>query len=297
MTRFRKPAAIAEYLVNGKTAHGQSKNDLRAPCDRMIYSINTEKKYKSCIKLFIAWCIDNQYRTSHICEATAFDFLQANADRLRQKTLDGYRQAIALTYNLKLSYVSSQVDTVLAHRAYTNEQIAFLQKYADEALSISIQIAASAGLRAHELDTLSRLDELDESNREWRADRFFGMNDSTKFVVHGKGGLRRQVCIPNDLVNLLESFRLPIEIKIKQRGIYYTKRYGIIGGHQFSQQFSRLSQKEFGWSTGAHGLRHTYAQARMMFLQNNGYTWEDALEIVSQELGHFSTTNTLTYMR
>jgi hypothetical protein len=35
------------------------------------------------------------------------------------------------------------------------------------------------------------------------------------------------------------------------------------GGRNWSNSFSKTSNRAFNWSRGAHGLRHTYAQERM----------------------------------
>lgn len=51
-----------------------------------------------------------------------------------------------------------------------------------------------------------------------------------------------------------------------------------------------------GWSRGAHGVRHSYAQERMAELQR-GLRYDDALEVVSQELGHFRPGITREYLR
>ena len=52
-----------------------------------------------------------------------------------------------------------------------------------------------------------------------------------------------------------------------------------------------------GYSHGGHGLRHTYAQNRMYQLQGLGLSYEQALAIVSQELGHFRPDITEVYLR
>ncbi len=118
-----------------------------------------------------------------------------------------------------------------------------------------------------------------------------------RYVVTGKGGLRRAVVLEVELAVALEKLRLPIpEIK-REREINYLKRYSTIGGQKFSQRFTRLSVQLFGWSTGAHGLRHSFAQDRIQYLQSEGFYFDDALQIVAQELGHFSTKNTLSYLR
>ena len=49
--------------------------------------------------------------------------------------------------------------------------------------------------------------------------------------------------------------------------------------------------------TGAHGVRHTYAQERVIELQRQHYRFEDAKEVVSQEMGHFRADIIDTYLR
>jgi len=49
--------------------------------------------------------------------------------------------------------------------------------------------------------------------------------------------------------------------------------------------------------TGTHGLRHNFAQNRMQELQQNGKSFDAALKIVSQEMGHHRPSITLTYLR
>ncbi|RCS56703.1 site-specific integrase, partial [Brachybacterium sp. JB7] len=61
--------------------------------------------------------------------------------------------------------------------------------------------------------------------------------------------------------------------------------------------FTRASQRGLGWSNGAHGVRHSYAQERMGELQRSGLAYRDALETVSQEMGHFRPAITEVYLR
>lgn len=95
----------------------------------------------------------------------------------------------------------------------------------------------------------------------------------------------------------LEQTRLAIPKAIKDRNVNHLQRYQIGGGHQWSRSFHAASNRALGWSRGAHGVRHSYAQQRMTELQNQGLTRLDALEIVSQEMGHFRPEITLTYLR
>lgn len=49
-----------------------------------------------------------------------------------------------------------------------------------------------------------------------------------------------------------------------------------------------VAQKtELGFSHGAHGLRHGYAQSRLATLRELGLSDKDAKQIISQEMGHF----------
>ncbi|MCJ7603797.1 MAG: phage replisome organizer N-terminal domain-containing protein [Desulfobulbaceae bacterium] len=57
------------------------------------------------------------------------------------------------------------------------------------------------------------------------------------------------------------------------------------------------SRRALGFSNGAHGLRHSYAQERMEELQCSGMNYEDAKGTVAQEVGHFAKDTTETYLR
>lgn len=120
--------------------------------------------------------------------------------------------------------------------------------------------------------------------------------DGVIYTVQGKGGLVREILVPHDLAARLEATRRDEPVRITDRGIYYQSHYDIGGGQRWSNSVSAASERVLGWSTGAHGLRHTYAQERMNELQ---YTLsrDRALETVSQEMGHFRPAITETYLR
>ena len=80
------------------------------------------------------------------------------------------------------------------------------------------------------------------------------------------------------------------------RGIHYLSRYDVAGGTPWSVSFSGASKRALGWTAGAHGARHAYAQERMDELQRT-LVRAHALETVSQELGHFRPDITETYLR
>jgi len=134
-----------------------------------------------------------------------------------------------------------------------------------------------------------------EDKRPWLDERFVFRETERPYVVTGKGGLRREVRLPNDLADEMELKAILPKI-IREREIYYVKHFDLIGGQAFSNAFSRLSLATLGWSTGGHGLRHRFAQDRLRELQCGGFTFESALLILAQELGHFSVANTKYYL-
>ena len=124
------------------------------------------------------------------------------------------------------------------------------------------------------------------AHRKWSKERFFGRG-GVVYTVKGKGGLVREVIIPGPLAKELELRRLAEPVTLRNRGINHQQHYDITAGQSFSHIFTKASVKHLGWSTGAHGLRHGYAQVRMDELHTGRFTRQERMEIVSQELGHF----------
>ena len=84
---------------------------------------------------------------------------------------------------------------------------------------------------------------------------------------------------------------------VKDQKINYLQRYDIGAGKRWSDSFSKASKRTLFFSTGAHGLRHSYAQERMRELMSIGFKRSLALETVSQEMGHFRPEITEVYLR
>ncbi|WP_319589171.1 hypothetical protein [uncultured Desulfobulbus sp.] len=197
----------------------------------------------------------------------------------------------------KLEMVKSLQETRLTCRTYTSDQVLLVAAAQTERNGLATEIAYSAGLRAHELLTLQRVEERGPSiHRGWNADRFSG-RDGVRYTVQGKGGLVREVMIPRNLADRLEARRLSEPIRVTDRGIHYQQRYNVSGGNRWSASFTEASKRTLGWSRGAHGLRHSYAQERMAELQRSGKMYEDAKETVAQEVGHFNKETTEAYLR
>jgi integrase len=217
---------------------------------------------------------------------------------LSQKTLDQDRQALQCHLGQKLERVQALEVTKLSTRSYTTAQIREITSHQTGRNALATEIAHSAGLRASELQTIRPASERPAStHRQWSEDRFNG-RVGERYTVQGKGGLIREVLIPREIAARLEAARLPKAVNVTDRGVYYQQHYAIGGGKNWATSFSRVSENRLGWSNGAHGLRHSYAQERMNELQgSNGYTYEKALSTVAQELGHFSPSTTEAYLR
>ena len=176
---------------------------------------------------------------------------------LSQKTLDAERKALSIFLKEDIARVYSSHQSIPQSRAYTWQQIDEIKRHQSPKNALSTELAAFAGLRASELLTLRRGDELDIStSRSWHKDRFTG-EEGIKYVTKGKGGLVREVIIPKQLAERLEATRLSTPKEITDRGIRYSSYYDLSGGNSFSKSFSHASSRSLGFSNGAHGLRHS----------------------------------------
>ena len=217
-------------------------------------------------------------------------------------TLDQDRQALQVLPQFKgiaLPRVRSALATIRRARAYTQEQVELIAAAQGERNSLASKLANAAGLRAHELFTIMKVSEQPASgHRAWHGDRFVAQGwGAMIYSVKGKGGLVREVAIPGPLARELEGRRLQEPRLVTDRKVRYAQYYDIGGGQKWSQSFTDASKRVLHWSTGAHGVRHGYAQRRMEELQGAGRSYQAALAIVSQEMGHYRPEITEVYLR
>ena len=243
----------------------------------------------------------------------AVAYLEDRAAEVGQKTLDMERQAIqAMMVNVTgqlppgatLPVVKSVEPHRLKPRAYSPAQVRAVAARQDLRNALATEIVHASGIRAHELLTLGRPEEQPPDDRRDRSHltgtaaegmKFAG-RDGVLYTVAGKGGLVREVLLPHRLAERLEERRLDASERVLDRGIRYRQRYDIGGGQAFSASFSRASMEALGKSRGAHGMRHSFAQARMRELMHHA-EHRLALAIVSEEMGHFRSLVTETYLR
>jgi integrase len=265
-----------------------------------IHSIRTLHKYVGSLAQAGQWARES-FGLRHLDGLTSTMAQQYLAQRaaagISQGQLDADRAAMEfVTGRDTLARVRTAVEPERDSRAYTAAQVERIAGVQSAANALATRIAYRAGLRAHELLTLRPASEGEPSaHRTWSAARFTG-RQGERYLVTGKGGLVREVLIPRDLARQLEAQRIAPE-PVRDRGVSYTRCYGLGGGQAWSQSFSECSKRELGWSTGAHGLRHAYAQERVQELQARGVPYLATRQVVSQELGHFRADMVLTYLR
>ena len=292
MPKCAKAETQAENVVKGLTKA------------RIIKSYGTARNYEQALRTVAKWTKENKVNgLQSLTPDVARYYLEYRAEAVGQKALDMERQAIQammqlngkLPPNTTLYRVKSELDEIKRSRSYTSAQTQAVSEHQTDTHQLATQIAYAAGLRAHELLTLARAEERSPDKRPALGSKWAG-REGQLYTVQGKGGLIRHVLIPKDLVEQLEQRRFSNPVTVKDRKINYLQRYDIGAGKRWSDSFSKASKRALFFSTGAHGLRHSYAQERMRELMDIGFKRPQALETVSQEMGHFRPDITEVYL-
>jgi len=298
LARFRKTASPAKQALSVEKSLQRGGH---------IPSIRTLNNYRERLERVASKLPEYGIR----CEIRQLDkhsitqYLTQRSTEVGQKTLDMERQAlqsmarhISREIGLKstLPVIKSIHEQRLTGRAYTAEQVSMVATAQTEKNSISTAIAYAAGLRANELHTLLPINERPADDRPALVTKFEG-REGVRYTVVGKGGLVREIILPHDLAEQLETLRLRESLPVTDRGVHYEQHYAIGAGQRWSNSFSRAANRTLEWSAGAHGVRHSYAQERLDELQNAGHSLDLAKETVSQELGHFRPSITDIYLR
>jgi integrase len=299
MAKFAKnvdPVAVAKT---------QAANVMKQMQGSVISSVGTVRNFEQSLSKIAQYA--NQTLCCGLKEITpqqAHEYLTDRAVEVGQSQLNMERQALQkmmqhvsnkLEPNEKLEVVHSEKEQIKDSRSYTAEQVQIVADSQNDRNSLSTEIAYAAGLRAHELHTIRPVDERQPDERP-ASDAKFSGRDGERYTVVGKGGLVREIQLPKELSDRLEAHRLDTPQSVLDRGVNYQSHYDIAGGKNWSNSFSAASNRSLNWSRGAHGLRHSYAQERMSELQER-FTRDEALEIVSQEMGHFRPEITEVYLR
>ena len=302
MPKFRSippPERQAQAVVGRLVNLGALRRNPKRPA-----SVRTVANYRDCLLQIARRIAPDGRQLRDLTPETAVEYLRSRTSDLGQKALDMHRQSLQamlvhvsrrLPEGERLTVVRSAKPRRAGGRAYRPEQIGMVAAAQNARNGLSTLIAHAAGLRSHELLTLARPGEQPPDLRPSRPEKFAG-RPGRNYTVIGKGGLVRLVRLPHDLADRLEQRRREEPVRVSDRGVHYVSRYDVAGGTPWSISFSGASKRALGWTAGAHGARHAYAQERMDELQRS-LVRADALETVSQELGHFRPDITETYLR
>ena len=274
----------------------------------IIKSVGTVRDYESSLRVAAQWAQENKIKGGlrGLSVEDANQFLSERSQLVGEKTVDQNRQALQammhfvtgkLGDNERLDTSIKGLTQVLNSRTYSPDQVKIITSFQSPKNALATEIAFAAGLRASELLTIRPITERNVSARPALPEKFHGLGKSIAYSVHGKGGLIREIRLPVKLAQRLEATRLKNPLNVKDRGVNRAVIYDIGGGNAWSASFTRASQKAFGWSNGGHGLRHSYAQNRMLSLKSQGLSETHSKTTVSQEVGHFRPDITDTYLR
>lgn len=306
--KFARPEKQARDAKKQVTAHGKSRAETRGK--PLIPGFRSGEHFEKSMKDFVGWlqdqpekaCIDtfttDQARQYLELRAQFIDQGQLDKDRYALKVWIEHRDGIKNAFRWRDYKDKGQDNSRLAKesRYYTPEQMRMVQAHQQPHNAFATKVAYEAGLRAKELYTIAKPHEQPADERPWRPDKNVGQPDH-RYTVIGKGGLIREIRLSPETARQLEATRRETPATITDRGVHYTSRYAIGGGNAWSSSFTRASERALRWTAGAHSTRHSYVQERMEQLQQRGYNWQDAREVVSQEVGHFSTQHTDEYLR
>ncbi|WP_338049498.1 hypothetical protein [Parashewanella hymeniacidonis] len=180
-----------------------------------LRSVGTVRNYEQALNRVAEYCKQNQVKGGLIGLSAdqAITYLEYRGQLIGQKALDMERQAIQammthvtskLQNKQKLTVIRSEKSQSLNSRAYTYKQSQLISEAQTAKHSLATEIALHAGLRAHELLTLAKVEERPASKRPSSSSKWKG-REGVIYTVHGKGGLIREVLLSKLYPNSLKS--------------------------------------------------------------------------------------------
>lgn len=293
-------------VVANHTTHGSTKEAAKKL--KKIASIGAERNYRQCYKNYLDYCDMNNIQSDFRGDIKYLtQYLMERSVLLKQKTLNQMRQSLQLVFQQKIPIIKSSMTTIINKRSYTEEEVNLIISKQNDLNGFTSKLAWHTGIRAHEAATILPLEEQGASkHRDWDTRLFTGMEEYRLYTICGKGGLIRCCAIPIWLSIELESRRRAPKM-VTDREIIYESHYEIGSGQSWSQSFSHASKNVLGFSYGAHGLRFSYCKRRLKELlvafksnkdkSGSSSTIEDALKVLSQEVGHFRIDILFYYLR
>lgn len=228
-------------------------------------------------------------------------------ENIRVRTVQGYAKALELLPLVKQLKVPSRStdkqDKPRRSRAYTRPQIQAIQQYIilPEA-RLAIQILYESGCRTKDLASIRLATERPVKNArlsKLHDDRFLGREDWIKVTFIGKGGHEYTSTISLETAKELAKIRLPKPRDFRERkqaNVVTQQYYDLPAGIKLSKLWTEGCIRVLFSSKGLHGIRHSFAQERLREMLYAGMTWDKAMECVSQQMGHYRSSEVSTYL-
>lgn len=164
------------------------------------------------------------------------------------------------------------------HRAYTFAEVV-IGNIGNEKHRVAAQAQLLSGARIHEI-ALIKIGQLRGIDHDKDTGEQHG-----KIEVKGKGGKIRDLCVTPEIYEKISDI-------IKTNGVFRIDKNKYRADVRRACEICDVEYK------GTHGFRWTYAQNRMAILQSvHNKTYEEALLLVSKELGHERPDITEHYLR
>ena len=295
MNKSRSLSDLARALTAARVEHGMPRSLAKQSC--RISSVGSERTYRQQVKMFLQWRSQMRLSASDfVSRDQLIEFLEQWAESHGQKSVDQARQALQLVFDEGLPHVESELCDRRRDRYISQHSLEKILLGFDDRHALAALICGDAGLRASELHTLARRDELQPtSGRDWSTELFLGRTNFEVYCVAGKGGLVRAIALSRHLAEQLELHRLEKPRQVRDREVVHLKFYDLPGGQNFSNYFSKKSLQALRTHFGAHSLRHTWAQNRFKVLIQLA-PYAKAMQVLSQEAGHFRPQITFAYL-
>ncbi|MBA3007522.1 MAG: tyrosine-type recombinase/integrase [Proteobacteria bacterium] len=252
-----------------------------------VFSFATMHQYKSICTEFLTWC-----RDAHDMKDAAIIPPEMAAEWLSLKVASGSSRKTVSTYGAALNKMSAGLSTIYKRdfeyektlrpvrqemqkfqpvkvkpRAYTRPEAMLQHLTGSHRLAAELQFYGGA-----------RVNEITRLKPEHMG------NDGVIHLTNTKGGRRRDITVPPELHRRLS------EIIAREGDFRFVY-------HQYRSALKSAAFESEQAYTGSHGLRWCFAQKMFAEIQETGGTYEHALKMVSEQLGHSRPEITLHYLQ
>lgn len=290
--------AVIKAVMSQATAIGESKSKARAEStikgqnghkvSSKAHSIKSVQNMRSVTTQYINYVKENYGNkvVQHIHKESIQSFLQKKSIEVSGGSLNTYISTTAKlvdnlnkvginsierkdVHNLRTEFKINNINLSKEHTNRAYQKIDQIVKNVESAsgFSLSVKLQAQAGLR---------IDDATNSSK-WKIN-----DDNSITVFRSKNGLN-YTSVPLDY-KLVQEVREAI-----QDGYKIDKtEYG-----QILKEAIENTGQEFN---GSHGIRYSFAQERINELKEYGYTHEEALSEISQNMGHSRNEITCHYI-